>query len=98
MRSAIIRINRHFLLENMKPRNSLIKRLCSANCLTKSQFALINRLRFNKEKNHELLKIARKLPAEQHFAFVECLCSNGQEEVADVIEKGGGKELKSNIN
>lgn len=93
-RSAIIRNNRNYLIDNIQPNDELIASLLSLNCLSEEQSHFIQRQRLSREKNAELLYVIKSFD-EIHFAnFVKCLRRTNQETVTRILENGGGLKYK----
>ena len=88
----IIRSNRQYLVEHLEPNSNLIRRLERIGCLTIEEANYIESLQRSTAKNHELLNVARTMSFMKHFTFVESLQFCGQLKVANVLEKGGGKD------
>jgi len=91
-RQTIIRSNRQYLVEHLEPSSNLIWRLEQVGCLTSEEANYIESLHRNSAKNDKLLTVVRTMSLEKHIAFVESLHFCGQLKVANVLEKGGGKE------
>ena len=93
-RSAIIRNNRNYLLENIQPDDELIDSLFSLNCITEEQSHFIQRQHSNRCKNAELLYFMRFFDETKSSNFVKCLRQNNHKTVARIIENGGGIKNK----
>jgi len=90
-RSAVIRNNRNYLLENIQPTDELIAWLLFFNCITKEKIHAIKRQRLYRDKNEELLALLRSYDYTNYSNFVRCLRRNNQLAVARILENGAGK-------
>lgn len=90
-RSAIIRNNRNYLLDNIQADDRLIASLLSINCITEEQGNVIQRQRLSRDKNAELLFVVHSFDQTNYSKFVRCLRRNNQMTMARIIENGGGK-------
>ena len=97
-RSAIIRNNRNYLLENIQPNDELIASLLSLNCITEEQSHFIQRQRSTQDKNAELLFVIESFDETKFSNFVKCLRQTNQKTVARIIENGGGLKNKLYIS
>src|SRR6218665_1014547 len=93
-RSAIIRNNRSYLLSNIQPNEEFIDSLLLLNCLTYEQSHFIERQRFNRDKNDELLHIIRSFDETKFLNFVKCLRQTNQKTVARIMDNRGGLQSK----
>ena len=89
-RSAIIRNNRNYFLENIQLNDDLLASLLTLDCITEKQKHLIQRHRLNEDKNAELLYAARTFDETKFSNFVKCLRRTKQNMVARITENGGG--------
>lgn len=90
IKSAIIKNNRSYLLENIQPNNDLLSSLLCFNCITEEQSNFIRRQRTERNKNAELLRIARSFDQNKSSHFVRCLQQTNQKTVARILDYGGG--------
>lgn len=89
-RSAILRNNRNYLIENIDPSDELISSLLSLKCIAEEQSDFIQRQRSKRDKNAELLNFLRSFDQQTSSNFIKCLRRNNQKTVGRVIENGGG--------
>src|SRR6218665_3415719 len=92
-RSAIVRNNhnRSYLLSNIQPNEEFIDSLFFlSNSLTYEQSHFIQRQRFNRDKNDELLYIIRSFDETKFLNFVKCLRQTNQKTVARILDNRGG--------
>ena len=89
-RSAHIRNNRKYILENINSSEELINSLLSLNCITEKQSQFIQRQRSNRVKNAELLRIVRSFDNNKSSNFIKCLQRTNQKTMAKILENGGG--------
>ena len=89
-RSAIIRNNRNYLLNNIQWNDELISTLLSRNCVTEEQSHFIQRQSSNRDKNAELLKIIRSFNETKLSSVIKCFRQTNQMEVGRILTNGGG--------
>ena len=79
-RSAIIRNNRNYLLENIQPNDELIASLLSLNCITEEQSHFIQRQRSNRDKNARTFVRREIFRRDKVFKFRQMSSTNQSED------------------
>lgn len=97
-RSAFIRNNRSYLLENIQMSDELVASLLSLDCITEEQNHLIRQQHPNRDKISELLYVTESMDETKFSNFVRSLRRTSQMTVARIIENGGGLEYKLYLN
>src|SRR6218665_2829083 len=95
--SVIFRTNRTYFLESLETKG-VNERLRSADCLTDTEFRLVNRQILisgnvklsRKNNNQELLHILRSPDEARLSNIIRCLRQSNQKLSARIVENGGG--------
>ena len=96
-RSAVIRNNRNYFVDNIKPTTELIAALLSHNCITEEQAHFIQRQRYTRDKNDTLLYVMESVDETYFSCFVTWLQHTNQKTVAKIMENGGGFKYKLSL-
>src|SRR6218665_221217 len=96
-RSAVIRNNRTYLLENIQPTDKLIASLLSLDCITKEQHHFIQRQRSKRYMNAELLYLMKSFDDTKSSNLLKCLRQSNHGTLARILENGGGLQYLMNL-
>src|SRR6218665_1729206 len=89
-RSAIIRNNRNYLVDNIQPSDELIASLLSLNCINEEQGHFIHRHSSTRVKKDELLYVMESVDEANFSNVVKCLWHTDHKAMTKIIENGGG--------
>ena len=78
------------LVENLDPDNGLVRDWVYKGCINDQQCCNIEQTSPYFKRNRKLLNILSKRSVVHYDLFVDCLKSNGQEHLADLMEIGQG--------